>query len=341
MCLHPGLPGRTALVFALALLTAACGTDTPPETATRAQDADGPLVVYAGRKLTLVQPILDRFTAETGIEVEVRDGETAELALALSEEGRSSPADVFWAQDAGALGLVAGSGLLSALSDSLTGLVDARFRGDSARWVALSGRARVLAYSPTRADTTALPKSVFDLADARYAGRVAWAPTNASFQSFVTAMRQTAGEDAARDWLEAMQANGARAYSNNVGILDAIAAGEADYGLPNHYYLLQRLAEQPDFPVAQTRFADGDVGNLINVAGAGILVSSRRPNAAAKLLAYLLSERGQSYFRDETAEYPVAGPDALSDLGAAPDLGLDRLADLDGTLRLLRDVGLL
>ena len=332
---------RTLSVLALALLTAACGTDTPEPTPTPAEDADGALVVYAGRKMTLVEPILDRFTAETGIAVEVRDGNTAELALALTEEGKSSPADLFWAQDAGALGLVAGSGLLATLPDSLTDLVDARFRGDSSRWVALSGRARVLAYAPARADTAALPASVFDLADGRFEGRVGWAPTNASFQSFVTAMRQTAGEDTTRRWLEAMEANGAAAYANNVGILDAIAAGEVDYGLPNHYYLLQRLAEQPDYPVAQTGFADGDVGNLVNVAGAGILASSRRPHAAARLLAYLLSERGQAYFRDETSEYPVAGPDALSDLGAAPELSLDRLADLDGTLRMLRDVGLL
>lgn len=331
---------RSFTLLALAALLAACGTD-PADAPTRAEDADGPLVVYAGRKLTLVEPILQRFTAETGIEVEVRDGNTAELALALTEEGESSPADVFWAQDAGALGLVAGGNLLAPLPDSLTGLVDARFRGDSSRWVALSGRARTLAYSTTRADTSALPTSVFDLTDARFRGRVAWAPTNASFQSFVTAMRETEGDDAARAWLEAMQANDAQAVSNNVGILDAIAAGEADYGLPNHYYLLQRLAEQPDFPVAQTGFAEGDVGNLVNVAGAGILASSRRPNAAAKLLAYLLAETGQTYFREETAEYPVAGADALSDLGAAPELGLDRLADLDGTLRLLREVGLL
>ena len=333
---------RPLALLVLACLVAACGNDPAPEaTPTRVEDADGPLVIYAGRKLTLVEPILERFTADTGIEVEVRDGGTAELALALTEEGESSPADVFWAQDAGALGLVAGAGLLAPLPDSLTGLVDARFRGDSARWVALSGRARVLAYSPARADTAALPASVLDLADARYRGRVVWAPTNASFQSFVTAMRETAGEDATRAWLEAMQANGTQAVSNNVAILDAIAAGEADFGLPNHYYLLQRLAEQPGFPVAQTGFAAGDVGNLVNVAGAGILASSRRPNAAARLLAYLLSETGQTYFREETAEYAVAGPDALSDLGAAPELGLDRLADLDGTLRLLREVGLL
>ena len=334
---------RPLALLVLALLVAACGTDdaAPEAPPTRAEDADGPLVIYAGRKLTLVEPILERFTADTGIEVEVRDGNTAEMALAITEEGESSPADVFWAQDAGALGLVSGAGLLAPLPDSLTGLVDARFRGDSARWVALSGRARTLAYAPARADTAALPRSVFDLADARYRGRVVWAPTNASFQSFVTAMRETAGEARTRTWLEAMAANGTQVAPNNVGILDAIAAGEADYGVPNHYYLLQRLAERPDFPVAQTRFADGDVGNLVNVAGAGILASSRRPNAAARLLAYLLSDAGQAYFQDETAEYPVAGPDALSDLGAAPELGLDRLADLDGTLRLLREVGLL
>ena len=307
------------------------------------------LTLYSGRGEGLVQPLLDRFTAETGISVAVRYGDTAQLAVLILEEGRASPADVFWGQDAGALGALSLAGRFRPVPTALSADLPGIYTSAGGLWVATSGRARTLAYSPGRTAAGALPESVFDLVDPRYRGRVAWAPTNGSFQAFVTAMRVVYGEDAARDWLRGMMANDVQAYRNNTTQIEAIAAGEVDYALVNNYYLLRFLDDDPAYPVEQAFFADDDIGNLVNVAGAGILDTTRNAEAAERFLAFLLSEDAQEYFTNVVYEYPVTpgvepnealvGFDAL--LAASPDLDLDVLEDLEGTLDLLREVGLL
>ena len=307
------------------------------------------LTLYSGRGEALVQPIIDRFTAETGIRVAVRYGGSAELAVLILEEGRSSPADLFWGQDAGALGALAGRGRFAPLPDAMTAELPRIYTSRASLWVATSGRARVLAYSPERTDLTPWPASVFDLTDPIYRGRVAWAPTNGSFQAFVTALRKVHGEVEAEAWLRAMMANGAQGYRNNTTMIEAIAAGEVDYALNNNYYLLRFLENDPNYPVAQGFFADGDIGNLVNVAGAGIINTSRQPEVALQFLAYLLAEASQVYFTEDVYEYPVlasVAPSAALGSGAAllaasPEVDLDVLEDLEGTLELLRKVGLL
>jgi len=305
------------------------------------------LTVYSGRGESLVAPLVERFTAETGIEVAVRYGDTAQLAVLILEEGAVSPADVYWGQDAGALGALAQAGRLRAVPTALTAELPGIYSGASQTWVATSGRARVFAYAPGR--VAALPTSVFDLTAPEWRGRVSWAPTNGSFQAFVTAMRVVHGEDVTRAWLRGMQANGVRAYSNNTTQVEAIAAGEVDVALTNNYYLLRFLANDPNYPVAQAFFADGDVGNLVNVAGAGVLDTSSQSEAAERFVAFLLSDQAQSYFTNEVFEYPVTAavaPNANLEslerlIEASPDVDLDTLDDLDGTLDLLREVGLL
>jgi iron(III) transport system substrate-binding protein len=307
------------------------------------------LTLYSGRGESLVQPLLDAFTRETGIEINVRYGGTSELAILLLEEGNATRADLFWSQDGGALGVLANNFRLAPLPAAISGDLPNLYRNRSDTWVATSGRARVLAYSPSRTVGDPRIDSVTELTDARFAGRVGWAPTNASFQTFVTALRVTLGETATRGWLEAMIAGGAKAYRNNTALIEAIAAGEIDYAITNHYYLLRYLAQDANYPVAQRFFADGDVGNLVNVAGVGILQASRRYDLALQFVAFLLSESAQAYFTSEVGEYPVlpsATPnprlvDEATLLQAAPDLDLDQLDDLDGTLELLREVGLL
>lgn len=314
-----------------------------------AAQADGPLVLYSGRSKSLVDPIIRQFTRETGVRVEVRYGNTAQLAVALTEEGERTPADVFWAQDAGALGAAVKRGLLAKLPDSILDSVPPAYENPEGLWVATSGRARTLAYSPQRVAEGDLPGSVFDLVGEKYRGRVGWAPTNASFQSFVTALRNAHGDEKAKQWLRAMKANGAKTYSNNTSIIQAIAAGEIDLGLPNHYYLLRFKTSDSKYPVEQTRFDPGDIGNMINVAGVGILKTSDQRPAAAEFIEYLLSPQAQQYFASHTFEYPVTDDvipsDRLADPEAlqtnAPRVDLDALDDLQGTLDLLREVGLL
>jgi len=307
------------------------------------------LTVYAGRSRSLVDPIIRQFSRETGIDVEVRYGGTSQLALAIQEEGTQSPADVFFAQDAGALGALEQANLLAPLPKDVLKLVPEMFHSKAGAWIATTGRARVLAYSPERVKAEDLPSSVFDMTSDKWKGRVGWAPTNASFQSFVTAMRQMHGQEKTLAWLKAMKANGARAYSNNTSIIRGIADGEVDLGLPNHYYLLRFKTSDSKFPVEQTSFKPGDVGNLVNVAGVGVLKSSKQQTAAAKFVAFLLSDKAQQYFTSQVFEYPVTDgviPHTLllpqESLEAnSPKLDLNTLDDLDGTLALLREAGVL
>ena len=307
------------------------------------------LVVYSGRSKGLVHPIIKQFEKETGITVKVRYGNTAQLAVALLEEGAKSPADLFWAQDAGALGAVSKQGLFQTLPESITSKVPDKFRNAEGTWTATSGRARVLAYAPERIKAEELPKSVFDLTDAKWKGRVGWAPQNASFQSFVTAMRVLEGEEKAEKWLRGMKANGAKTYPKNTPIIRGLAAGEIDLGLPNHYYLMRFKKSDSGFPVEQAFFASGDTGNLVNVAGIGILKSSTHAEEVSTFVEYLLSPKVQQYFISEVFEYPVteAGipsekllpPDEL--LKLTPEINLEKLDDLEGTLKLLREADIL
>ncbi len=334
-------------VATLAIGLAACSPDPGTEGSDPSAEADTTVTVYSGRSEELVGPLLDQFTEETGIEVEARYGDTAEMANLILTEGENSPADVFFAQDAGALGAVAEEGLLAALPNATLDKVDERFRSPSGEWVGVSGRARVVVYNTEAISESDLPDSIFGFTDPEWSGRIGWAPTNGSFQSFVTALRVIEGEDRAREWLEGIQANDPSVYEGNNPALDAVIAGEIDVAFVNHYYLMQRLAEDPDAPAANYFLTDGDPGALVNVAGAGILTTAANDEAARELVDYLLSAEAQEYFATETKEYPLmAGvePDAalpaLESIGT-PEIDLSDLSDLEGTLELLQEAGIL
>lgn len=321
-----------------AIFSAGCGSD----------DGSGPLTVYSGREEELVQPLFDRFAAETGTRVEVRYADSAELAATINEEGGNSPADVFFAQDPGSLGAVESQ--LAALPPETLDRVDSRFRDDRGRWVGTSGRSRVLVYNTDAVAAADLPSSVFDLTDAAWRGRIGIAPTNASFQAFVTAMRLSVGDDRTREWLVGLKANQPRTYEKNLPIVEAAASGEIDVGLVNHYYLALVKDEQPDAPVANHFFEPGDPGALVSVAGVGVLASTDQPEEARALVDFLLSDDGQRFYTEEAeeTEYPlVAGiPSApglppLGDL-QGPDVDLSSFGgELESTVELLRETGYL
>lgn len=332
---------------AVALAAAACGPSGSSSPAASAA-AGGKVVVYSGRSEELVGPIIEKFEAATGIDAEVRYAGTSELAATILEEGENSPADVFFSQDGGALGALAAEGRLATLPADLTDLVDTRFRAADGSWVGVTGRARVLAYDTRELADADLPASVLDLADPVWKGRVGWVPTNASFQTFVTAMRELQGDAATLAWLTAMQANEPKVYDGNAAALEAVAAGEVDVALVNHYYLFQAIAEGgAELPVANHFFTGGDPGALVNVAGVGILEGAENAAAAESLTRYLLGDEAQAYFATETFEYPLrtgTAPDerlpALAEI-ESPAFDLSDLADLEGTLRLLQEAGVL
>lgn len=310
------------------------------------QDDDpGELTIYSGRGESLVGALLDRFEAETGIRVRVRYAGTAQLAVAILEEGPRSPADIYYAQDAGALGALADAEALAVLPSSLLDRIDPKFRDSDGRWIGTSGRARVLVISPERVPNP--PDSVFELTEPEWSGRVGWAPTNGSFQAFVTAMRQIHGDETTEAWLRGMIANGVREYPKNSPQVQAVHDGELDIGLVNHYYLYRFVDEDPNFRAANHFTDPGEAGALINIAGVGMLSASDNRDNALRFVEYLLSAHAQEYFRDQTSEYPLAAGIAarpeLAPLDALdpPSLALTSLADLEGTLELLQEVGAL
>jgi iron(III) transport system substrate-binding protein len=322
------------------LALAACGDDEG--------FSDDALVVYSGRQEALVEGILERFEEDSGIDVEVRYANTAELAGQLIEEGERSPADLFFSQDGGALGALAKNGQLATLPDNVLNLVDQGYRGRDGNWVGVSGRARVMVYDPEQVSPQEVPDSVFELTDPEWKGRVGLAPSNASFEAFVTAMRVLEGEDATQDWLQGMADNDPQLYDNNILVLEAVNEGQVAVGLINHYYWFEQVAEEgQDAVTARLKFLEnGDPGALVNVAGVGILGSADKPDEALLLTEFLLSKEGQEYFAEETKEYPlvdgVATAEGVPPLGSLdpPDIDLADLDTLEQTLAMIEEAGL-
>jgi iron(III) transport system substrate-binding protein len=334
-----------ALLCGAGLVAAGCNGNGSGEG--NGRDAET-LIVYSGRTEALIAPVLAAFEAETGIRVRVNYADTSQLAATLLEEGHRSPADVFIAQDAATLGLLEAEGRLAPLSPEILAEVDPRVRSPRGAWVGTSGRARVLAYHRDRVDPADLPKSLDDLTDPAWRGRIGWAPGNASFQSFLAALVEIEGDAAAEAWLEAVTANAPRVYPSNTPLVLAVASGEVDVALTNHYYL-HRLVDEHGaaFPVANLYLKDGGAGSLVNVSAAGVLASSKRQEAAEALVAFLLSETAQAHFARANFEIPLAAgirPDAaLPDLAEldVPDVDLAALAGLERSARLLRRTGAL
>jgi iron(III) transport system substrate-binding protein len=314
------------------------------------EEATERLTVYSGRNEQLIAPLLAQFTEATGVQVDVVYGDTAAIANQILEEGANSPADVYIAQDAGALGALEKAGALSVLPSDILERVPAVYESANGFWVGLSARARVLVYNPVLVEQAglAIPTSILDLVKPEYAGLVGWAPANASFQSNVTAMRLLIGEEATAEWLAGMVANGAVSYgSSNTNLNLAVANGEVLFGITNHYYMFRLKAETPDLALAQVAFAAGDPGTLVNVAGAGVLATSDQKGLAQRFILYMLGNDAETYFATETNEYPlvegVVGNPDLIPLETFGDLGvaLSDLDDLAGTLALIEASGAL
>lgn len=315
--------------------------------AATAQEASDPLTIYSARREELVAPIIAQFSADTGIPVAVRYGNLAEMVAMIVEEGDNSPADVFFAQDAAGLGALAREGRLVTLSDDILEQVPPPYRSSTDVWVGISGRARVVIYNTTMVDADELPPSLLSLTDERWRGMVGWAPTNGPFQGQVTAIRVLLGDDVARDWLEGMLDNDVVTYPENTALVQAVVDGEVAMGLVNHYYLNEFRAENPDIDVENHYFQAGDVGMLVNVAVAGILDTGDQSEQAAAFIEYLLSPTAQTYFATETYEYPliedvplIEGLRPLDELDP-PELDLSSLDDLEGTLALMQETGVL
>lgn len=304
------------------------------------------LTIYSGRSEGFIAPFFAQWESQSGIKLNIRYGDSAELAAQILEEGGNSPADLFLSQDAGSLGAVAEAGLFTQLSDQVASAIPAQYVSANRNWVGVTGRARVFAYAPDR--VTTLPQSVVDLQKSVYKNQLGIAPTNASFQAFVTALIEKKGRDFTKSWLQGLQSNGVKIYPKNSAIVEAIDKGEISIGLVNHYYTWEvSKGLGRAINVRNGFFAAGDLGNLINVSGAGVLASSKKYAAAQDLINFLTSAPTQLKFVTDTHEYSlIAGssaPEGLPTLDkiGAPTVDLNTLKNIKATQDLLIEVGLL
>lgn len=340
-----------ALGLATVLTTAlaGCGSESAPA-GEASQQASAPqtVVLYSGRDEELVGPLIEKFEAATGITVETRYGSTTEMAAQLLEEGDKTPAQVFLSQDAGALGAISAAGLFTTLPGEVTGVVEPAYTSRDGSWVGLTGRARVIAYDGKKLSADEVPDEVTALTGPAWKGKVGIAPTNASFQAFVTALRVSEGEAAAEKWLTDLKANDVKIFEGNSAILEAVNSGSLDAGLINHYYWYATAAETgADKMRAQLKYGKpGTTSALVNVTGAGVIKGSGQNAAANQLVAYLVGNEAQTYFVEQTQEYSLV-PGATGPKGAptftelqGPDIDLSDLASLDQTVALLQKVQL-
>jgi len=311
-------------------------------------DLSGELTVYLGggegglyrELLTMFSQLYPDFT------VRPREGGTAQLANTIIEEGENSPADVFWAVDAGSLGSVAEADMATTLSSDVVESVPQEFHPTD-QWIGTAGRARSVPYNTNALSASDVPDTVMDFPETpALQGAMGWAPTYGAFQAFVTAMRLIEGESATRQWLQAMLDSDITEYPDEFLTSNAVADGEISAGFANHYYALRVRSARSDAPL-DLAFTSGDAGALINVAGAAVIQSTDQQELAENFVRHLLTVEAQEFFATRTFAYPmipgvppVGGLPSIDELNP-PSIDLQELSNVQPTLQLMRDVGVL
>lgn len=308
------------------------------------------LTVYSGRAKTFVDPIVQQFEKQTGIKVNVRYGTDAQLVAAIREEGARSPADVYWGNSVGALGELAADNKFVKLGTALTRNVSDDYLPDTRNWLPTTVRFRSLAYNTAKIKPADLPDSVLDLPKmTSLKGRIGWTVSYPSFQDFLSAMISKYGEATTKTWIEGMKALQPKDYkTSNVGMLEAIRAGEIDVALTNHYYI-QRV-NRLSYPIDTYFFKNGDIGNLGTATGAAILKTSKNQSGAVRLLQALVAKDAQTFFLSVNFEYPVIG-NILQPTTMLPYADISKRSpridptvlpkNIEKAQKLLRDAGLL
>ncbi|WP_441249595.1 extracellular solute-binding protein [Kitasatospora sp. McL0602] len=337
-----------AALVASSLALAGCGSSAESAAADPSAAGGQSITVYSGQHEQTVKALTADFEKRTGVKVELRSGDEAELANQLLQEGKASPADVFYAENPPALTVLENQSLLAPVQPDTLKAVPAADSSPKGDWVGVSARSAAFVAATGKGADTAPPTSVLDLAKPEWKGRLGVAPGETDFAPVVTQVIKSAGVEGAKKWLAGLKAN-AKIYENNEDLSVAVNAGEVEAGVIDHYYFY-RLRDEKTAAGTHAKlhyFAKGDPGALVDVSGAAVLNGSKHQQAAQAFLAYLASAPAQQLIADSASyEYPlVAGVKGKAGLAPLDSVGtLASVADLgDGkqALQLLQDTGLL
>lgn len=292
--------GAAAAGFLLVAL-GGCGGDA---------EADSTLTLYNAQHVDLIETVIDAFTAETGIEVEIRSGSDSELANQIVQEGEASPADVFVTENSPAMSLLDNEGLLAPVDAETLGQIPDEYEASDGNWLGFAARATVLVYNPGLVDAAALPTSIMDLADPEWEGKIGIAAAGADFQAIVSAVLSLEGEEATAQWLAGLKQN-ALIYSSNITVMAATNVGQIQAGIMYHYYWFQDRAESGDSSgnTELHYFKSEDPGAFVSLSAAGVLASSENGDEAQQLVRFLTGSGGQQAMTDSNALEYTVNPD--------------------------------
>jgi iron(III) transport system substrate-binding protein len=326
-------------VSAGALLTA-CGSSSTHS-----------ITLYSGQHVQTTQALVSAFERSTGITVNVRSDDEDTLANQIVVEGSHSPADVIFTENSPALEYLQSKGLLAPVEASTLTHTPSKYNSPQSDWVGVSARVSVLVYNPSLIKESQLPTTVLQMADPRYAGKIAIAPGETDFQPIVTSVLRTYGKPAATSWLEGIKSNaGNHVYPDNETITNEVNRGAVAFGVINQYYWYRLRAEigASSMHSQITYFAPNDPGYVLDVSGAGILQSSTHKTDAQKFLAFLVSAQGQEIIAHSISfEYPIASgvstsqPETPFDQLQPNSINISELGDGTVAIALLQQVGLL
>lgn len=336
--------GRLALLFASALILVLPALPSPLSAADK-------LTIYSGRSERLIKPVLDEFTKKSGIHVELLSSGTTELVNRLKAEGDRTAADVLITNDAGSLELARTAGVLRPLSmREIDRAIPSQFRAPDNAWVGLSGRFWIIVYNTSMLKPKQLG-SLLDLADPKWKGKIAIPNSGSEYlQAGVSVIRATHDDNKTKQFLQGLKDNaGSQVYQKSSQIVDAVAKGQVALGIVNHYYIYRHLAKHPKAPIAafMPDQQEGGMGAIMNVAGIGVVKSTKHLDSAKLLIEFLVAQAGQKLFADLNKEYPLH-PEVKADPALverksfrAAQVPLTKLAELrEPTLLLIEQVGL-
>ncbi|WP_350558919.1 Fe(3+) ABC transporter substrate-binding protein [Psychrobacter sp. CAL346-MNA-CIBAN-0220] len=320
---HPIKATLSVAVFSLMLGLVGCNKAETPEQNANAdapaeQDAatdstattsdnDQVVTIYSSRNEQLIKPLLDKYTEETGVKVELVTDKTGPLMARLQAEGKNTPADMLLTVDAGNLWQAAQQGLLQPVASSvLETNVPAKYRDPKGQWTGLSLRARTIFYDPSKVNADQL-STYADLADPKWKGKLCLRTSNSVYnQSLVASMMEHLGEEKTEQVIRGWVANLATdVFSDDTSMLEAIAAGQCEVAVANSYYYGRIFDEKPNFPVKIFWANQDTTGTHVNISGAGVIANSDNPDGALKLMEWLSSDAAQGIYASSDKEYPV------------------------------------
>ncbi|MDC1436970.1 extracellular solute-binding protein [Gammaproteobacteria bacterium] len=282
-------------------------TDDELSAAVNIPEISNPVIVYSSRQEYLIKPLFDRFTEETGIEVQYQTGEEGPLIARLQAEGEATFADVLYTVDAGNLWSASDKGLLASVDSALLNQnIPEHLREPQGQWFGLSVRARTIVYAKDRVDPSEL-STYAALTDPKWKGRLCLRTSKEVYNiSLVATMIERLGEETTQNIVEGWVENlAAPVFSSDTLVIEAIAAGQCDVGLVNSYYLGRKQVDDENYPVALYWANQDSSGTHVNISGAGITRYAKNPEGAQRLLEWLSTEEPQRMFSELNLEIPA------------------------------------